>query len=197
MIPDQVLSQEEEEDVQRRCKGIPPKTSNPSSQQPILQDPFHHSRVDHCVTELRDSAVEESELPNRKRYHRNSGETESILPTSAVNRGFIHGDSSFSHRKVRKVGSPDVISSRLDADDYGDHAWHSYEEFLQYSGENSNNIPHMSGISSDAMFPIPSYGANMWSNVGDSNGPVSLPVTERLGECSQGLRQQMSGTQRP
>ena len=176
MIPEEVLSQEEVEAVQRRCIGDPPPGTDPSSQQPILQDPFLHSRAN--------SAVEEQELPNRKRYHRNSDETERVLPTSVVNRGFMHGDSTSSCRKVRKFSSHSIVSSRHHSNDSEDHALYSQWESLQYHRENSNNILHMSEVPPDAVFPMPSYDVSVSSNVGDSSGPVSLPATQSSRQCS-------------
>ncbi|MCJ1385175.1 hypothetical protein MMC17_008296 [Xylographa soralifera] len=145
---------------------------DPSCQQPILQDPFHPSRVECCVTAVRDSAVEEQQLPNRKRYHRNSDETKVVPSTSAVNQGFIHAYSCPSHRKLRKYSSRSAVSSRLHSEDSGDHARYSQEEFLQHPRENSNDIPHMSEVPPDAMFPTPGYGVSVWHNVGDSNGRI-------------------------
>ena len=184
LIPKEVLSQKEVEDVQRQCIGNPSVTMNSSSQHPILQDPFHNSRVNCPVTAVRDFAVEEQGLPKRKRYHRSSDETDSVPPASAVDRDFIHGDSSSSCRKARKLSSRSIVSSRLRLEDSGDHSRYSQEEFLQYSRENTNNIPHMSEVTPDALFPVPGYGVSVWSNVGESNGPVNLPMTQLHRECS-------------
>ncbi|MCJ1392577.1 hypothetical protein MMC18_005447 [Xylographa bjoerkii] len=146
---------------------------DPSSQQPILQDPFNQSRVDHCVKAVRDSTVEKQQLLTRKRYLRNSDGNHSVPHASTADRGFTQGDASSSRSKLRKISNCSTVSSRLHPQDSGDHAWYPQKECLRYPREISDNIPHMSEVPPDAVFPTPDYAKSCWSNGGSSDGSTA------------------------
>ena len=189
LIPEEVLSQEEVRDVQRRCIGDPLPVMDPCSQRPILQDPFRQAPAHHCVKVARESVVEDQQLPNRKRYHCSGDDrNRSVARTSVVNRGFKLRCSSI-RGKIREFSSRNSTSSQLDQEDSGSHTQYSQATCFRFAREISDNIQYRSKVAPDAVSPTTGYATSCRNNRASSDGPVRLSVTQLLGACSRELRE--------